>query len=94
MYYTTPRSAALLLIPRPRAAANDIARQLRRKPENLKKATREMDRSSCGVRDEAKMERRTAGVTGMRREESDGGCRGVGLAVVVVPLVDEEEAMF
>jgi hypothetical protein len=25
-----------------------------------------MERSSCGVRDEAKMERRTAGVTGMR----------------------------
>lgn len=56
----------------------------------LKKATREIERSSCGVREDAKMERRTAGVTGIRREESDGGCRGVGLAVVVVPLVEDE----
>jgi hypothetical protein len=28
------------------------------------------------------MDRRTAGVTGMRREGSDGGCGGVGRAVV------------
>ena len=31
----------------------------------LTNAMREMERSSFGVRDEAKMERRTAGVTGM-----------------------------
>ena len=38
----------------------------------LKKATREMDRSSIGVREEENMERSTAGVTGIR--ESDVGC--------------------
>jgi len=71
-----------------------MARQLRRKPENLKKAIREIDRSSCGVRDDAKMERKTAGVTGIRREESDGGCIGVGLAVpAVVPLVVDDAGM-
>jgi hypothetical protein len=62
----------------------------------LKKAIREIERSSCGVRDDAKMERKTAGVTGMRREESDGGCtgvRGLAVAVVPVPLVVEEEGM-
>jgi hypothetical protein len=36
------------------------------------------------------MERKTAGVTGIRRDPSSGGCSGVGLAVVVVPLVVEE----
>lgn len=39
-----------------------------------KNATREIDRSSCGDREEAKIERKTAGVTGMRLAESDGGC--------------------
>ena len=33
--YTTPSSAALFLMTRPRAAARLIARQLRRKPVNL-----------------------------------------------------------
>lgn len=40
----------------------------------LKKATREMERSSWGVREDANMERRTAGVTGIRFEESESGC--------------------
>ncbi|KAG6833912.1 hypothetical protein H0H87_007923 [Tephrocybe sp. NHM501043] len=44
---------------------------------HLKKAMRDMDRSSCGVREDAKMERRTAGVTGMRLSESEGGWRAV-----------------
>jgi hypothetical protein len=39
-----------------------------------KNATREIDRSSCGDREEAKIERKTAGVTGMRLAESEGGC--------------------
>ena len=38
-----------------------------------KKAIREIERSSWGDRDEAKMERNTAGVTGMRRCVSLGG---------------------
>lgn len=88
----TPRRAALLLIPRPRAAARLMARQLRTKPVNLpvkcysergrrqkhydnhlKNATRDKDRSSRIVREEAKIERRTAGVTGMRLGDSLGG---------------------
>lgn len=36
---------------------------------HLKKAVREIERSSIALRDEAKMERRTAGVTGMRLRE-------------------------
>lgn len=36
------------------------------KPENLKNAMRERERSSPGEREEAKMDRSTAGVTGMR----------------------------
>ena len=39
-----------------------------------KKAIREMERSSRGDREEAKIERKTAGVTGMRLFESIGGC--------------------
>jgi len=35
-----------------------------------KNATREMERSSCGVREEANIDRKTAGVTGMRLDES------------------------
>lgn len=42
--------------------------------EYLKKATREIERSSWGVREEANIERSTAGVTGIRLVESDGGC--------------------
>lgn len=55
-----------------------------------------MERSSCGVRDDAKMERKTAGVTGIRLVESEGGCSGVGcrgFAVVPVPLVVDEEGI-
>jgi len=44
--------------------------QLRRKPANRKKAIREIERSSWGEREEAKMERRTAGVMGIRLFES------------------------
>lgn len=61
-------------MPRLRAATMLIAMQLRRNPANRKNATREIDRSSCGDREEAKIERKTAGVTGMRLAESDGGC--------------------
>ena len=43
---------------------------------HLKKATRDKDRSSRMVREEAKMERRTAGVTGMRLEDFVGGGGG------------------
>lgn len=39
-----------------------------------KKAIREMERSSWGEREEEKIERRTAGVTGIRLFESEGGC--------------------
>lgn len=39
----------------------------------LKNATRDKDRSSRIVREEAKMERRTAGVTGIRLGGSLGG---------------------
>lgn len=38
----------------------------------LKNATREIDRSSLGVREDENMERSTAGVTGIR--DSDVGC--------------------
>lgn len=37
---------------------------LSKNPANLKNATREMERSSFGVRDEAKMPRSSAGVMG------------------------------
>jgi len=53
-------------IPRPWFAVKLIARQLMMKPENLKNAMRERERSSPGEREEAKMDRSTAGVTGMR----------------------------
>lgn len=45
---------------------------LRRSAAYLKKAIREIDRSSWGVRDDENIERRTAGVTGMC--ELDVGC--------------------
>jgi len=45
-----------------------MAMQLSRNPVNLKKATRERDLSSNIVRDDANIERRTAGVTGKRLE--------------------------
>lgn len=49
-----------------------------------------MERSSCGVREDANMERRTAGVTGMRLESSaGGGWRGVGGVARVTVLEDE-----
>jgi len=53
-------------IPRPWFAIKLIARQLMMKPENLKNAMRERERSSPGEREEANMDRSTAGVTGMR----------------------------
>jgi len=65
-YTPTPRSAAPVRIPRPWFAIKLIARQLIMKPENLKNAMRERERSSPGEREEAKMDRSTAGVTGMR----------------------------
>jgi len=57
-----------------------------------KNATREMERSSCGVLEEANIDRKTAGVTGMRLEESDGWkllC--VGWAVSFEEVVEETE---
>ena len=41
-----------------------------------KNATREIDRSSLGVREDEKMERRSAGVTGIR--DLDVGCLSSG----------------
>jgi len=55
------------------AAAKLIPTQLSRNPANLKKATREMALSSCSVLEEAKMDLRTVGVTGIRREGLGGG---------------------
>lgn len=72
--YTTPRSEALFLMPLPRAAARLIAIQLNRKPVNLKNATLDRDLSSRMVREDANIERRTAGVTGKRLEGFEGGC--------------------
>lgn len=59
-----------------------------------KKAIREMERSSWGEREEENMERKTAGVTGMRREVSGGDSRGTrclfaGRAVDVVDAVED-----
>lgn len=61
----TPNKAALFFNTLPLPANRVMARQLTRKAENLKKAAREMDRSSKTVLDEAKIPRRTAGVTGI-----------------------------
>ncbi|KAG5716673.1 hypothetical protein E4T56_gene16254 [Termitomyces sp. T112] len=55
---------------------------------------RDKERSSCGVREEAKIERSTAGVTGMRLCESAGSCwTAVGWVgrSVRVEVVDAEE---
>jgi len=65
-YTPTPSSAAPVRMPRPWFAIRLMARQLMIKPENLKNAMRERERSSPGDRDEAKMARSTAGVTGIR----------------------------
>jgi len=51
-----------------------------------------MERSSCGVLEEANIDRKTAGVTGMRLEESDDRellC--VGWAVSFEEVVEETE---
>lgn len=67
-----------------------MPKQLKRNPVNLKNATRDIDRSSRGVRDEAKMPRSTAGVTGIRLSCGFGPrLRAVGLDAVVV----EEDAL-
>jgi len=51
--------------------------QLRRNPANLKNATRDIDLSSWGVREDVKIERNTAGVTGNRLDGlGGGGCSG------------------
>jgi len=60
-------------IPRHRAAARLIPKQLSKNPANLKNATRDIDRSSIAVRDEAKMERKTVGVTGILPRCGSGG---------------------
>lgn len=52
--------------------------QLSRKPANLKNATRDMDLSSWGVREDVNMERSTAGVTGNRLDGLGGGGRANG----------------
>ena len=63
----------------------------------LKKATRERDRSSRIVREEANIERRTAGVTGMRLEDLGGGywpaplsLLSLALRGVIVGVEDED----
>lgn len=65
----------------------------------LKKATRDSDRSSRIVREEAKIERRTAGVTGMRLEDLGGGYCPEPASLFVLALygvtvgVDDEEVV-
>lgn len=71
--YTTPNKAAVFLMLRFLAAAKLIPMQLIRNPANLKNAILEMERSSCGEREEANIERNTAGVTGIRLFESRFG---------------------
>ena len=85
--YTTPSNAALFFIPLPLAAAHAMPKQLKRNPVNLKNATRDIDRSSSGVRDEAKMPRSTAGVTGIRLFPGFG----LRLRPVVLDTVGAEE---
>jgi len=65
-------------IPRLRAAYTLIPKQLRTNPTNLKKATLEMLRSSKGVREDAKIDLNTAGVTGLRFFSSGTGEAGGG----------------
>lgn len=61
------------------------------KSTNLKNAMRDMDRSSCGVLEEAKIARRTAGVTGILLDLSGStGCKPTGAALAVV---DDDEDM-
>lgn len=91
---TTPKSAAPLLIPRPRAAAKLMHMQLNIKPVNRKNAIREIDRSSFGVRDEANIDRRRAGVTGIRGLGVSAGCgsewwSGRAVGVDEVEVVDD-----
>ena len=56
-----------------------------------KKAIRDIDLSSCGEREDANMERRTAGVTGIRRVLS--ACNGWGGCGRAVLVVDTDEGM-
>lgn len=98
----TPRRAAPLLIPLPRAAARLIAKQLSKNPVNLKNATLEMDLSSRAVREDAKIDRKPAGVTGMPLSGGVGGPPtgalkfNLALAAVTVGVEDVEadEGMF
>jgi len=84
-----------------RAAANEIPKQLNRNPANLKKATLDMFLSSSVVRDEANIERSTAGVTGMPPFSPlgpDGSGNGLdiverGRGVLAVAAEDEEEVL-
>jgi len=70
--HTTPSKAALPFIPLFLAAAKLIPMQLIKNPAKRKKAILEIERSSCGEREEANIERKTAGVTGILLFES--GC--------------------
>jgi len=101
MSYTTPtpKRAALLFIPLPLAAARLMTRQLSKKPVNLKNATLDKDRSSRMVLEEANMDRKTAGVTGIRLSEGEGGrflqeaeseLLSLALAAVTVGVEDAE----
>ena len=54
-----------------------------------KNAILEIERSSCGERDEAKIERSTAGVTGIRRLVSKSGGGGLN-SLYMGRAVDEE----
>lgn len=71
--FAAPRRATLFFNTLPLAANRLIARQLTRKAENLKNAALEIDRSSNTVLDDAKMPRRTAGVTGILLDDWPGG---------------------
>jgi len=64
-FYTTPSNVELLIRPRFRAAAMLMPMILRSQPANLKNAILEIDLSSKGDLEFAKMDLRTAGVTGI-----------------------------
>jgi len=83
--------------PQPLVAARLMPKQLMRKPANLKKANLEMDLSSLGVLDKANMERRTAGVSGLRRLllfGSEPTVEDVGSGVQVVEAMNRKRVGF